>query len=90
MSKEDLVYRFVKIPISDKKMSKFLYALFMVKGEITTTHHLGLEKYTRKQNSGNMVNVVVKLEETKIETFEELAEVKLKTSEEFQGVMRIN
>ena len=84
------ICRFIKLPISDKKMSKFLYALFMVKGEITSTQHLGLEKYTRKQNSGHMVNVVVKLDESKIETFEELAEVKLMTSDEFQGVMRVN
>lgn len=84
------VYRFVKLPISDKKMAKFLYALFMVKGEITSTQHLGLEKYTRKQNSGHMVNVVIKLDESKIETFEELAEVKLQTSDEFQGKMRLN
>ena len=71
-------------------MSKFLYALFMVKGEITSTQHLGLEKYTRKQNSGHMVNVVIKLEESKVDKFEELAEVKLQTSDEFQGIMRLN
>jgi len=87
---KDYVYRFLKLPINDKKMSKFLYALFMVKGKIISIHHLGLEKYDRKQNSGNMVDVVIEIKELKIETFEELADVKLKTSDEFQGKMKLN
>ncbi len=87
---EEEVYRFVKLPISDKKMSKFLYSLFMVKGEITSINHLGIEKYTRKQNSGHMVDVVIKLKESKIEMFEELSEVKLMTSDQFQGRMKLN
>ncbi len=87
---EELVYRYVKIPISDKKMSKFLYALFIVRGQINSIDHLGLEKYDRKQNSGNMVDVVIGIKESKISEFETLAEVKLKTSHEFQGTMTLN
>lgn len=90
MGKEELVHKYVSIPISDKKMSKFLYAIFMVKGEISLIDHLGLERYDRKQNSGNMVSVVIKLKESKVTVFEELAEVKLQTSDEFQGRMTIN
>jgi hypothetical protein len=90
MSKEGCVYRFTKISVSDKKMSNFLYAIFITKSELHSFSHLGLEKYTRKQNSGNMVDVVIGIMEDKISEFEELADVKLQTSKNFQGEMRIN
>ena len=85
-----MVYRFTKISISDKKMSNFLYAIFMTDSKLHSYHHLGLEQYTRKQNSGNMVNVVVLIDENKITTFEELAGVTLQTSDDFQGKMELN
>ena len=90
MSKGEKVYRFTKLSISDKKMSNFLYAIFMTKATLHSHHHLGLEKYTRKQNSGNMVDVVIGIEEDKIVQFEELADVTLKTSHDFQGTMKLN
>jgi len=90
MSKEELVYRFVKIPISDKKLSNLLYAIFITNSKLHSHHHLGLEKYSRKQNSGNMVNVVIGIKEDKIPEFEELAGVKLVTSHDFQGAMKLN
>jgi hypothetical protein len=85
-----MVYRFTKISISDKKMSNFLYAIFMTKAQLHSYHHLGLEKYTRKQNSGNIINVVIAIEENKIAEFEELSGLTLQTSDEFQGRMTLN
>ena len=76
--------------ISDKKMSNFLYAIFMTDSKLQSYNHLNLEQYTRKQNSGNMVNVVVLIDEDKITTFEELAGVTLQTSDDFQGKMTLN
>lgn len=90
MENNNLVYRFTKISVSDKKMSNMLYAIFMTKSVLHSYHHLGLEKYTRKQNSGNMVSVVIGLDETKIPEFEELAGVKLETSHDFQGTMKLS
>ena len=90
MNKEELVYRFTKISISDKKMSNFLYALFMTDADLKSYHHLGLEKYTRKQNSGNMVNVVILIDENKITKFEELSGVTLQTSDDFQSRLTLN
>ena len=90
MDKDNKVYRFTKISISDKKMSNFLYAIFMTESKLHSYHHLGLQEYTRKQNSGNMVTVVVLIDEDKITTFEELAGVTLQTSDDFQGKMTLN
>ena len=90
MDKTDMVGRYTKISVSDKKMSNFLYALFMTKAKLHSHHHLGLEKYTRQQNRGNLVNVVILIEEDKIATFEELAGVKLQTSDDFQERMTLS
>ena len=85
-----MVYRYTEISVSDKKMSNFLYAIFMTDSKLHSHHHLGLEQYTRKQNSGNMVNVVILIDENKITTFEELSGVTLQTSDDFQGKMKLN
>ena len=90
MNDENMVHRFTKISISDKKMSNFLYAIFMTESKLHSYHHLGLQEYTRKQNSGNMVTVVVLIDEDKITTFEELAGVTLQTPDDFQGKMTLN
>jgi hypothetical protein len=87
---QEMVYRYTKISVSDKKMSNFLYAIFMTGSKLHSYNHLGLEKYTRKQNSGNMVSVVILIDEDKITTFEELAGVKLETSHDFQGTMKLS
>ena len=89
-NREELVYRFTKLSVSDKKMSNFLYAIFMTKATLHSFNHLSLEKYTRKQNSGNMVDVVIGIKEDKVAQFEELADVTLKTSHDFQGTMKLN
>ena len=90
MNKKNMVHRFTKISISDKKMSNFLYAIFMTESKLHSYHHFGLQEYTRKQNSGNMVTVVVLIDENKITTFEELAGVTLQTPDDFQGTMTLN
>jgi len=90
MDSNNLVYRFTKISISDKKMSNLLYAIFMTNSKLHSHQHLGLEKYTRKQNSGHIVNVVIGIKEDKIIEFEELSGVKLITSDDFQGTMKLN
>jgi hypothetical protein len=92
MNKQDreMVYRYTKISVSDKKMSNFLYAIFMTGSKLESYNHLNLERFTRKQNSGNMVSVVILIDEGKITTFEELAGVKLETSHDFQGRMKLN
>ncbi len=92
MNKQDqkMVYRYTKISVSDKKMSNFLYAIFMTGSKLESYNHLNLERFTRKQNSGNMVSVVILIDEDKITTFEELAGVTLQTSDDFQGRMTLN
>lgn len=84
------MYGFFKLPISDKKMSKVMYALLRTQSKLVNSHSHSIEKYTRKQSSGFLVDVVVEVDEHKIKLFEELAEVKLQTSEEFQGKIAIN
>ncbi len=92
MNKQELemVYRYTKISVSDKKMSNFLYAIFMTGSKLESYNHLNLERFTRKQNSGNMVSVVILIDEDKITTFEELAGVTLQTSDDFQGTMKLS
>ena len=85
-----MVHRFTKISISDKKMSNFLYAIFMTDSKLESYNHLNLERFTRKQNSGNMVSVAILIDENTITTFEELAGVTLQTSDDFQGTMKLN
>jgi len=85
-----MIYQFTKLSISDKKLSNFLYAIFMTKAELHSYHHLNLERFNRKQNSGHMVNVIIKISEDKVEEFEQLSGVKLQTSKDFQGEMRLN
>jgi hypothetical protein len=87
---QEMVYRYTKISVSDKKMSNFLYAIFMTGSKLESYNHLNLERFTRKQNSGNMVSVVILIDEDKITTFEELAGVTLQTSDDFQGRMKLS
>jgi len=84
------MYGFFKLPISDKKMSKLMYALIFTRSKLIESHNHSITNYTRKQSSGFLVDIIVEVNEQKIKLFEELAEVKLKTSEEFQGKMTLN
>ena len=84
------MYGYFKLPISDKKMSAVMYALLRTGSKLVNSYGIGINNYTRKQSSGFLVDVVVEVDESKIKTFEELAEVTLKTSEEFQGKLVVN
>ena len=66
MNKKNMFYRYTKISVSDKKMSNFLYAIFMTDSKLESYNHLNLERFTRKQNSGNMVSVAILIDENKI------------------------
>jgi hypothetical protein len=81
---------FFKLPISDKKMAKVMYAILRTQSKLVNSFSHSINDYTRKQSSGFLVDVVVEVEEDKVKLFEELAEVKLQTSKEFQGEMQIN
>jgi hypothetical protein len=84
------MYGFFKLRISDKKMSKVMYALLRTQSKLVNSFSYSLSQYDRKQSRGFSVDVVVEVDEHKIKEFEELAEVKLQTSEEFQGKMVLN
>ena len=84
------MYGYLKIKISDKNMAKLMYAILITKSKLVNCHHLGLEKYTRKQNSGNCVSLVIKVKEDQVQNFKELSGVELKTKQQFQGKMVLN
>ena len=84
------MFGFFNLPISDKKMSKVMYALLRTRSKLVNSYSHSISQYTRKQSSGFLVQVLVEVEEPKIKLFEELAEVTLQTSEEFQGKMHLN
>ena len=84
------MYGYFKLSISERSMARIMYALLITKSKLINCHHIGLQHYTRKQNSGHNVNVVVEVEHEQVSNFEELAKVKLQTSKEFQGEMRLN
>lgn len=67
-----------------------MYALLRTQSKLVNSYSHSITQYDRKQSSGFLVDVVVEVEEHKIKQFEELAEVKLQTSEEFQGKMVVN
>lgn len=81
---------FLKISISDKAMSKLMYAVLITKSKIVNVHHLGIDQYSRKQNSGHCVDVVIQLDPAKLDDFQKLSGFALKTSKEFQGEMKVN
>jgi hypothetical protein len=84
------MYRFFKLPISDKKMAKVMYALLRTNSKMINSYSYSIDKYTRKQSSGFLVDVVIEIDVLKIELFEELTDIKLMTSDEFQGKMIVN
>lgn len=67
-----------------------MYALLRTRSRLVNSYSRSIDQYDRKQSSGFLVDVVVEVDEHKIKEFEELAEVKLQTSEEFQGKMTLN
>ena len=90
MGKIKNVYGYLSISISESNMAKVMYAIIITRGKLVNCHHLCLERYTRRQNSGNYVDIVLELKEGQIGVFEELSGFELKTSEEFQGRKELN
>lgn len=80
---------FFSISISDKKMAKVMYAILITKSKLVSCHHLGLEQYTRKQNGGNNVDIIIDINKEQVNYFEELSGVIINTSIEFQGEMKV-
>lgn len=81
---------FFKMRISDKNMSKTMYALLMTNAKLKSSFHLGLNQYSRRQNSGNSVDILIEIADDKVTVFERLSGINLKTSKEFQGDMVLN
>jgi hypothetical protein len=65
--------------VSDKNMSKVLYAIFYTNASIIYSFNSSLRQYDRKQSSGFSVEVAIKIYEGRVAEFEELAGVKLYT-----------
>ena len=74
------MYGFFKLPISDKKMTKVMYAILRTQSKLVNSSNHSINDYTRKQSIGFLVDVVIEIDADKIKLFEELTEIKLQTS----------
>lgn len=77
--KENYIYMDCSIRMSTNAMSNLMYAIIMTQSEITSTWGCGIYQFSRKQNSYNQVDFRIHLDPNKIEQFQELAGIKLKT-----------
>ncbi len=84
------VFRCFEISISDKKMAKVMYAILKTRTKLVNSFSHSISKCTRQQSGGFIVDVIIEIDEDNIDVFEELAEVKLKTNEEFQGIIKVS
>ena len=82
--------RFFKISISNKQLSEVMYALLKTQSKLVNSFSHSINQYTRKQSSGFIIDVVIDIDENKIEEFEELTNIKLQTSEQLQGKLTLN
>ena len=83
-NKTDYIYMDCSIKMNQKAMANLLYAVIMTRSDIPTTFGVGIYEYTQKQNSYNRVDVKIHIHPTKIDEFEELSGVKLKTPIQLQ------
>lgn len=67
-----------------------MYALLMTRSKLVNSYSNSIHKYSRKQSSGFLVDVVIEIDTDQIDFFENLSGIKLKTSEEFQGTQKVN
>jgi hypothetical protein len=81
---KETVFRVFKMSISKENMSNVFYAIIITKAKLKTAFHLGLEKYTRRQNAGNIVDIVIEIEKEKLQKFECLSRYKPKELDVFQ------
>ena len=84
------VFRYFELSISDKKMAKIMFALLKTRSKLINSYHHSIRHYSRQQCGGFLVAVVIEIDESNIVLFEELGEVELKTSNEFQGKLKLN
>lgn len=83
-NKTDYIYMDCDIKMSQKSMANLLYAVIMTHSDIPTTFGVGIYEYTQKQNSYNRVDVKIHIHPSKIEEFEQLSGIKLKTPIQLQ------
>jgi len=78
-TKEDLnspeIFKKLESTISDKNLSKILFAIIICDCRVTSNLTLRLE--SRDKMSGEYFAMMIEIRETRIEYFEELANVKL-------------
>ena len=79
----------IKFSCSAGNMSDVMYAILMTRSKIHSVWHLGLEKYDRRVNSRNMVDVMVDIPEGKEGMFTDIAKVLLVVPKDYQGEMII-
>lgn len=79
---------FFKVKLTDKQMSDVMYAILLTKAKLLNSYGVSIYKFNRKQNRGCSIDVVVEVENVAL--FEELSGVKLQTSDEFQGELRLS
>lgn len=87
---EERVYRFFKLAIADKRMAKVMYAILKTRSKIIDSYNHSLYQYNRKQATGFIVDIVIEINEDKIDEFEDLTGITLQTSQEFQGKLILN
>lgn len=69
-------WRQCKIRMSKNKMADLLYAVIMCDAKITSTFSLG-KGFSRSQNAYNNADLMIKLDETHIKKFEDMAGIRL-------------
>lgn len=78
----------IKFSCSKGVMSDVMYAVLMTRSKIHSVWHLGLERFERKSNSRNNVDVMVDVPEGKEGLFTGLSGVILMVPKDYQGEIK--
>lgn len=70
------VFRQCKLRMGAERMASFMYAVIIHRAKITDSYGVGIYKYSRSQNSSNHVDIMLEIDEDKLEDFEKLASIK--------------
>lgn len=81
----DKVIRRFQSTISDKKMSLIMFAIIKTHSKLLDTFTINRNN-TRELQSGNFVEYLIKIDENKIEDFENIVNVKLEKQEINQDI----
>ena len=84
------MYRFFKQKITNKCLSDTMYAILKTEAKLTSSFCIGMYDINRRQASGLTADVVINIEPEKIEEFESLTGIKLKTHQEVHGGITFN